>query len=378
MRIVGLMLSLALLGLAALPLLAETYPPTTTKAEAELGKKTAERIEKDYKLVNDEAAIKRLTDITAAIVPITPRPGVVYTPKILDTNELNAMVIPGGTLYITKGLLNAVESDDELAGVLAHEIAHNALCHAEKMMKREAKASLTQILTVIGTVYAARGSDVSTGEVLTMSELVKRALLNGYNVELEIEADAQGIQYLHKLGKYNPLGLYSVILGLEQLERHSPQVTLGYLKTHPYSNERKELLLKELARLGIPINLWQVVDFRAQVIEPGKDEKGYTVRLGSVDLVTFTEPDGDRNAKARATDAAAAINRRLLRDYIQLYDVEVAQIDGNVMLRMRRISVLTLTNADAAAADTPLDTLAALILQRARDAIWREVVKREG
>ncbi|MHB9110530.1 MAG: M48 family metalloprotease [Armatimonadota bacterium] len=378
MRIVGVMLALALCGLFALPALAGAPPPGTTKAEEELGKKTAERIEKDYKLVQDEEALKRLADIVTAIAPVTQRPQVVYTVKILDTGELNAMVIPGGIIYVTKGLLKAVESDDELAGVLAHEIAHNALCHAEKMMAREAKASLVQLATVIATVYAAQNSDIGTGEVLTMSELVKRSLLNGYNVEMEIEADEQGVAYLHKLKQYNPLGLYSVILGFEQMERHSPQINMGYMKTHPYSDERKELLKKQLAKLNIPINLWQVVGFRAKVTEPAEGEKGYTVRLGAVDLLTLTEPDGDRDAKTRANDAAAAINRRLMRDYIQLYDVEVAKIDGNTMLRMRRIPVITLTEADAKAAGLSLDALANLTMQRARSAIWQEVVKREG
>ncbi|MHB0936545.1 MAG: M48 family metalloprotease [Armatimonadota bacterium] len=211
-----------------------------------------------------------------------------------------------------------------------------------------------------------------------MSELVKRSLLNGYNVEMEIEADEQGVAYLHKLKQYNPLGLYSVILGFEQMERHSPQINMGYMKTHPYSDERKELLKKQLAKLNIPINLWQVVGFRAKVTEPAEGEKGYTVRLGAVDLLTLTEPDGDRDAKTRANDAAAAINRRLMRDYIQLYDVEVAKIDGNTMLRMRRIPVITLTEADAKAAGLSLDALANLTMQRARSAIWQEVVKREG
>jgi hypothetical protein len=378
MRIISLILSLAVWLLLSLPVLAESHPPTTTKAEEELGAKTAERIEKEYKLVEDEAELKRLNDMAAIIAPVTQRPGVVYTVKILDTGQLNAMVIPGGTIYVTRGLLKAVESDDELAGVMAHEIAHNALCHAEKMMKREARTGLVQLATVIAAVYSARNSDVGTGEVLVMSELVKRALLNGYSVDLEIEADAHAIDYLQQLEAYNPLGLYSVILGFEQMERHRPQIDMGYLKTHPYSDERKNLLKNKLDKMGIALNLWQVVNFRAKVVEPAEGETGYTVRLGEVELVTLSESDGDRDAKTRAEKAATAINRSLQRDYIQLFDVEVARIDGKTLLRMRRIPVLTLTDADATAAGLTVDALGALTLQRARSAIWQEVVKREG
>lgn len=381
MRILGLIMMLAIGSLLALPGWAAKDPPlspTTTKSEAELGAKTAEQIEKDYKLIKDDAAIKRLNEICAALAPFTQRPGVIYSCKILDSGELNAMSIPGGTIYVTKGLLAAVESDDELAGVLGHEMAHNSLCHAEKMMKREAKLSMAQLLGVIGTIYASHGSSVDAAQVIMMSQLVKQSLQNGYTVDLESQADANGLDYLNKSKKYNPMGLYSVILGFRQMDKQSPQVEMGYLKTHPYSDERMQLIEDKLAQLGIPINLWQVVDFRAKLIDPKPGEQNYTVRMGSVDLFTFSQADGALDAKMRAQNAVNAINRALKRDYIQQYDVDCAMLDGKAVLRMRRIPVLTLTSMDAQAANASLDNLGDLTLQRARDAIWREVVKRGG
>jgi len=386
MRIITLILSCMLVACCALSLRAadskqdeSPFPPATTKAEAELGAKTAEQIEKEFKLVtDDEEALARLHEICAAIAPATQRPQVEYTCKILDTGALNAMVIPGGIVYVTKGLLAAVESDDELAAVLAHEIAHNSLCHAQKMMKREANASLLQVAAIITAIYSVRSGDVYAGNILTMSELVKRSLMNGYNVDLEIEADANALDYLHKLGAYNPVGLYSVILGFRKIENSRPQYDLGYLKTHPYSDERKKLLENKLAKLGITINLWQVVDFRAKLLEPQEGDAGYTVRLGEVDLVTLREPADAADAKARATKAVEAMNRALQRDYIQQFDLDLAMLGGNAVLRMRRIPVLTLTEADALAANAALENLGQIALQRAREAIWREVVKREG
>lgn len=98
MRILGLVLVFAfatLVGWAAEPQKAPEYPPTTTPAEAELGAKTAESIEKDYKLIKDDAQIARINAIANAIAPVTQRPQVVYKCKILDTGALNAMAIPG-------------------------------------------------------------------------------------------------------------------------------------------------------------------------------------------------------------------------------------------------------------------------------------------
>jgi len=386
MRLVWMSLLLLLAGWLAVPACAQApaYPPATTPAEAELGKKTAESIEKEYKLVNDEAALKRLTAIVNAIAPVTQRPQVVYTCKILDTGGLNAMAIPGGTIYVTKGLLNAVESDDELAGVLAHEIAHNALTHARKLMEREAKLTWMQLITAVSVLYASRGSDISAGQVITMSELVKQALVNGYTVTLESEADAHAVRYLHALrqtnpNSYNPVGLYSVILGFLQMSRHRADVELGYLKTHPYDIDRKKAIEAEFARLKIPINLWQVVNFRATVVPPTEAaDRGYTLKLGSVDVLTLTETALGSAPKARAEEAAAAINKRLQRAYVQQYDVTLTMDDNQANVRIRNIPVLTLTDQDARAAGMTLEALGQIARARMRESIWREVVKREG
>ncbi len=357
---------------------AEKCSPTTTKAEAELGAKTAERIEKDYKLVKDEVALARLNAMCVKIAPVTQRPGVVYTCKILDTGALNAMAIPGGTIYVTKGLLAAVESDHELAGVLAHEIAHNSLCHASKMIEREARTSLLQIIGVLTTVYASRGTDANAGEIIMMSEFMKQALLNGYSIDLEIEADRNGCAYLHQLPDYDPVGLYSVILGFRSMDRHRPKTELGYLKTHPYSDERVTLIEQQLTALGRKINLWNVVNFRARVIPPTEQLPGYTVRMGSVNLLTLTAADGEKDAAARAAAATEAINRRLISDYIQQFDVEAETTADRATLYLRRTPILSLVPADAQALPgATLEGLAKLVQQRMKDAIWREMVKRD-
>lgn len=375
MAICAIVLIAASLPAAEAPA-ASADPTATTPAEAELGKKTAEQIEKSFKLVTDEAEVAHLNAIVAKIVPFTQRPDVVYTCKILDVGALNAMAIPGGTIYVTKGLLKAVESDHELAGVLAHEIAHNACFHARKMMKREAGSSAVQIAAVIASVYMNRSDEVSAGQIITMSSLVKQSLLNGYSVELEREADLQAVEYLSKTKEYDPLGLYSVILGFLQMESHRPQVELGVLKTHPYSEERKLTLEHKLDELGITRNIWRVVNFRAEMVPPKEGEQGYAVKLGEATLITFTTADGDRNAETRAKDAVTAINRRLQRSYVQPYDVTLDQYNGNAYIRMSNVPVITLTPADADAAKLTLPRLGIVTVQNAKDAIWREMVKR--
>jgi len=383
MRLLSICL-LLVFCLAALPLHAADAPKNaplsataTTPAEAELGRKTAESIEKDIKLVKDEAMIKKLETIAGQIAPMTQRPDVVYHCKILDTKDLNAMSIPGGTIYFTKGLLDAVESDHELAGVMAHEIAHNSLYHIKKQMARSNKIGMTQLATMIVAVYTSRGNEFNAGQIMAMSEMVKQALLNGYTTEQEAEADRNGLDYLYKLHVYDPVGLYSVILGFAQMEHHHAAVEMGYLKTHPYSDERKTMLEARYTALHIPINLWNVVNFRAKVIAPTDKQPGFSVQLGAVNLITFTASAGNDDAKARATAAVEAINHRLLHDYIQQFDVDLDLYDQKANVRLRNIPVITLLPADADAAHLSLNDLGRHTVQNLKDALWRESVKRD-
>ncbi len=382
MRYLALVMLALILGFGCGRAVAEETPPgpsptATTEAEAELGAKTAAQIEKEYKLVDDQAALKRLHEIANSIAPHTQRPDVTYTCKILDTGALNAMALPGGIIYVTKGLLEAVESDDELAGVIAHEIAHNSLYHSKRMMEREAKYSIAQILVAIGAVYSSdRDSNVDSMQLLMMSELFKQGLLNGYSQELEIEADANAVDYLDKLGKYSSVGLYSVILGFHQIESRRPFRDFGYMKTHPYSDERKVLLEKALKEKKVKINIWQVVNFRADVLPPVEGETGYGVRMGTVPIITFTAPDGGLDPKARAQAASEMINRRLQRDYLQVFDVDVDRQQDRAAVRLRAIPVFTLTAADAEAAGMTLDALATMVQMKMQSAIRHELIKR--
>ena len=357
----------------------------TTPAEAELGKKTAEQIEKDVTLIKDEKAIAKLNAMAADIAPFTERPDVVYTCKILDVDEINAMAIPGGIIYFTRGLLNAAESDDELAGVMAHEIAHNALYHSKKMIEKERKQSLINIAGLIPLIYASGStkadSQVSPIDLIIVGEMVKQALVNGYSVDLEKEADTSGAHYLQQTKKYSPVGLYSVILGFRQMENSHAKVELGYLRTHPDPDERLEYLKKEFTKLHMPINLWSVVNFRASALPPEKDQTGYAVQLGSSKLITFTAGYGKQDAQARANAAVKAINSRLTRrdTDVQSFDVQaVINPDGKeAYIRLRNTTVMTLIPEDLQTTDlTSLQALASMIKVSIQTAMQSERVKR--
>jgi len=326
----------------------------TTPAEAALGKETAKEIEKECKLIKDEKMIAKLNAMTAAIVPFTQRPDVIYNCKILDLGVINAESIPGGTIYVTKGLLNAVESDDELAGVLAHEMAHNSLRHVFKLRDKEKKALPDQILLTLGAILVNSYSDtkVSPVDIALAGEMIKQSILNGYSVEVETEADMNGIDYLYQSKKYSPVGLYSVILGFRQMEEDSvaPTVDITSTSDHPAPDIRLENARKKLTHLHVPINLWRVVNFRASVVPPKDGATGFLLKLGAANILTFTASDGDADAKARANTAMAAINKALVESDTEAtrFDVRAkVEADGaRAAITILNSPVLTLLPAD--------------------------------
>jgi Zn-dependent protease with chaperone function len=360
----------------AAPVVPATPATATTPAEAELGAKVAEQIEKHYKLIDDKPMLARLNDIAVTIAALSDRPDVVYTVRILDSSETNAMCIPGGMVYVTKGLLLAVESDHELAAVLAHEIAHNARYHSRRMLEKTKDHRLVNLAVIVAAVYLGRTSDVSPGGMVVMSDLVLQALENGYSQELEAEADNSAFEYLSKSARYDPLGLYSVLLGFRQMARSRPDFNPGYLKTHPDPDMRCALQEQRLKEANISINLWRVVDFRAEVLPPAEGKTEYVVKLGTATVATYAAPLGGRAPADRAADGAEAINRRLRRDFVQQYDVDIDVHDGLAQVRMRAIPILTFTQDDALAAGTTVDQLAARAAQQVKAAIWQENVKR--
>ena len=349
---------------APAPAAAATTPApsstATTPAEEALGKESAKEIEKECKLIKDEKMVAKLNAITNAIAPNTQRPDVVYNCKILDINEINAMSIPGGTIYVTKGLLNAVESDDELAGVLAHEIAHNSLHHVMKLRDKDKKMLPAQVLFTLGAILANSMSDSklssndlsSAASIFMVSQWIKNSILNGYSVEVETEADMNGIDYLYKSKKYSPIGLYSVILGFRQMEEESvaPTIDITSNSDHPTTDIRLENARRKLTHLHVPINLWRVVNFRASVVPPKDGATGFLLKLGAANILTITAPDGAADAKARANAAMAAINNALVESDSEAtrFDVRAkVEADGSrASITILNSPVMTLLPAD--------------------------------
>jgi predicted Zn-dependent protease len=226
----------------------------TPQQEYFIGRAVAGNILTTYKLWNGSPALNAyLNNICASIVINSPRPDIYngYHVAILDSNEINAFATSGGHILVTRGLINAAASEEMLAGVIAHEIAHIQLQHSIKAIK---SSRITQALMVTGTsaVGAATGMNVNQlTDVFNESvgEIVQTMVSNGYSQTQEYDADNKALSLMASAG-YNPQGLIDMLNGLKSIQSKTAG---GFNKTHPSPDQR-------IANLAKSINKYKVAD----------------------------------------------------------------------------------------------------------------------
>lgn len=281
------------------------------KRDVELGKKYAEQVEKELTLSKDEALIERVQRIGNELAQISrehyipatwgdKRHNVFdYTFKVVEDEDVNAFSIPGGFIYVNTGLLKFVQSDDELAAVLAHEIAHAANRHLITLSKQQEQTQLFTLPVVIAALLA--GSTRDANIALIGQDLLLTALTSGWSQEAETDADRTGFYYM-TYSKYNPVALLTFMERLAFKERNAPRFDLGILRTHPPSRIRAEKLKALLKQNNIPIQRSKVTtDFRVQAIP---EQEGVRLQFGEEYLFTLRGP----NATERANEALPILN----------------------------------------------------------------------
>jgi hypothetical protein len=346
------------------------------KADYEAGKKAAQEIEKQLKVIDDSPDLPRLQAIVDRLRPYTQKPNQHYTIKVVDEGAINAFSLPGGFIYVTKGLLGAVESDDELAAVLGHEMAHVALNHSRRLQDKDA-----QFNRVLGGIILAavlgQGSGVDAGEVATVAAFVKMDRVNHYGRAAELEADAAAVGYLQASGVYHPVAMLTVLEGLARMEANSPAANLGVMQTHPLAVERVEATKRNLAERHIPLERARVTKYptatAAAVTKNGRDIA--ELRFG--DHLLFQPAAGVDGASplVRARQGAAAVNEQMLAD-LSLLDIASMPRGDAVAIEARGKTLFTIMPEDAAFHQSTVDALARQALEGFRAAFYEVRVKR--
>jgi len=176
------------------------------------------------------------------------RAGLPWTFTVLDSAEINAFALPGGYVYVTRGLMAYLDSEAELAGVMGHEIGHVTARHGAQRATRQQDAGLGVLAaTVLGAVLESQGVGGATSAASQMSQGVAAGWLATYSREQELQADQLGAEYLAR-NRYNPSNMIDVIGVLKNQERfaaevakaegRSPPVGANWLSSHPSNDQR--------------------------------------------------------------------------------------------------------------------------------------------
>ncbi|MEA2088160.1 MAG: M48 family metalloprotease [Candidatus Caldatribacteriota bacterium] len=219
--------------------------------EQKLGKKLSEDIEKKYEVVEDLNQNSLITEIGNKLAKASEMREMQFHFRILKEDGPNAFSIPGGYIYVTYDLFDYIQSDDEMAGILAHEIAHVIHNHALKQTRDNTKFTLLTILAVLLT----REPDVGI-----LGKLTTITLLNQYSREYEEEADLTAVDLLIKTG-YNPVGFLTFLERLYTREMFKPEINLGIFQTHPETENRINYVKDKLKERGIDIDRRATTDY---------------------------------------------------------------------------------------------------------------------
>jgi hypothetical protein len=276
--------------------------------EIAMGKQYAQQVEASVKLVQDPVVTEYINRIGQNLVRNSDAK-VPFTIKVIDTDDINAMALPGGFFYVNSGLILAADNEAELAGVMAHEIAHVCARHATRQMTRGDWANIASLPLIFvggGIGYAARAAASLAVPIGFMK----------FSRGFEAEADHLGIEYMYKTG-YDPEAFVSMMEKMENLEKKKPGTIAKVFMSHPATPDRISASQKEIATILPPresyiLNTSEFDDVKARLaalenkhkIQDQKDANRPTLRRASVDNPDSNgkNPDDDRPVLKRRDD----------------------------------------------------------------------------
>ncbi len=354
--------------------------------EIEFGKKVVAEIEKNYKFITDPELVERVNRIGQTLAeiarrtPTTARYGesgpapFEYTFRIIDEKDVNAFSVPGGFIFVNRGLLDFVSSDDELAGVLAHEIVHAAHRHVMKLIRDDARVQQSVLLPALLVGVFGRLPTQDFAGLMTGAQLYRIARVSSFSQEAEIDCDLTALEYLRR-SPYNPAGLLVFMERLAAEERRRPQIDWGIFRTHPITRERIEILRRALQEYNIPIRRREIspaLQVHAQMLDKEQPDGLYEVRFERIHIFTPSDHPNLGSSRARAEQIASTLNE-LLDDGVQLFEVQLGEDKQSVLVKGRE--VVRVTPADAQLAGKTVAEVADAAREAIRRVIWSDAVR---
>jgi predicted Zn-dependent protease len=207
----------------------------TIDDEKKLGKEFYDKLAKHHLLSENKRLNEYIEKIGNLVLNGNKQVPFKFHFSIVNDSAINAFATPGGYIYVNKGLINAAENEGELAGVIAHEIAHANARHIASIIEKSRKLSIATLAAVLAGAFLGGGGE-ATSAVVALSVATSASLNLKYSREHEEEADRLGIEYLARAGYY-PAAMVDFLKIIKKYEYISKSIP-SYLLTHPGTDER--------------------------------------------------------------------------------------------------------------------------------------------
>jgi hypothetical protein len=214
----------------------------STDSEIKMGKEYADEIEKSTHFITDPVVDEYVNRIGQNIVKNSDCK-VPFTIKVIDSDEINAMALPGGFFYVNSGLILAADEEAEVAGVMAHEIAHVCAHHAAREMTRMNYAQIGMVPLIMMTGYSWTGYGIYEA-----AQLAIPITFLEFSREFEAQADYLGVQYMYRAG-YDPQAFITFFEKIQALQKRKPGLVAKAFSDHPQTPDRILHSQEEIARI---------------------------------------------------------------------------------------------------------------------------------
>jgi beta-barrel assembly-enhancing protease len=252
----------------------------TIQEEEEMSREVMKFIIKHYELINDPLIANYINQIGQKIVSALPPQPFKYHFYVIKNDEYNAFATPAGHVFVNSGLLEAMENEEELAGILSHEIAHVVCRHISQKIERSQKIGIATLAGVAAGILLGVGGSMAAANALTIgSSAAGQSLELSYSREDEFQADQIGLISLPKAG-YNGEGLLTMLKKLWSRRWFGPAQIPTYLSTHPATEERManiDTWLEQNKQIKTHIDAYNFSRVHARLVAVYGD-KGFALR----------------------------------------------------------------------------------------------------
>ncbi len=287
--------------------------------EIALGRQLALEVEQSAKMVEDPIVTEYINRVGQNLV-LHSDAKIPFTIKVIDSDEVNAFALPGGYFFVNRGLILAADNEAELAGVMAHEIAHVAARHAMENQGKLQAINYGLLATIIfggGIASTVAQNAGGFGQLLSFLKFSRNA---------EKEADSLGVQYLYAAG-YDPTGMATMFEKLNEKNKKKPGTIAKIFSSHPQSIDRRDASLELVSRFPekeeyvmstsefqrVKAHLLRMSNARAGVVSDLDDETSDRPTLkrrepAASDSSNGTDPAGDSSSSS--SDGPPQLKRR--------------------------------------------------------------------